>query len=209
MLIIRGVLQRSVSFSSNHKTSGLGHLFSIQKINNCKFISCNLQTVHFTKRKCNLLKLSTDMKWVFSSAGSCASLLTRVVKRNLIWQSVLCIRLVNDEKQTYFYTSLWYQFWRSHSYLLSDFICLCCFKIPSESRIQNWILKQTCQSRRKRRAETKAARYETFFHAARCRCPWSWRWISAPPTATASLTLTGHQGRRWRQHFVGFSVNFI
>lgn len=65
MLIIRGVLQRSVSFSSNHKTSS--SIFKViylqlKKINNCRFISCNLQTVHFTKRKCNLLELSTDMR---------------------------------------------------------------------------------------------------------------------------------------------------
>lgn len=126
--------------------------------------------MHSTKRKCKLLKLNKDMKWVFSATGSCASLLTRVVKRNLIWQSVF--RLINDEKKDcYFYTSLRYQCWRSPFlftlWLYLSVLFLKCLQNNASCGgetvfSQNWILKQTCRSWRKSLAETETTRYKTF-----------------------------------------------
>lgn len=156
------------------------------------------------------------MKWVFSSAGSCASLLTMAVKHNLIWQSVLCIRLANDEKQTLIFelhcsiNADEVNFHLLYGYLSILFLkCLqnhaSCGGADSISPELDF--KTNMPILKQEPSRDRDSQVRNLFLAAHCRCPWSWRRISAPAT-TASLTPTGHQGRRGYLHFVGFSVNF-
>lgn len=152
------------------------------------------------KRKCNLLKLYTDMEWDFSSAGSCASLLTVMVKHNLIWQLVLCIRLVNDGKQTLiFKPHCSINADEVHFYLLYDYLSVLFLKSlqnlascgGGDSIFPELDFKTNMPILKKEPSRDRDRQVGNFFL----------------PT-TASLTLIGHQGRRRYQHFVGFSVNF-